>query len=515
MQSSQILAARVVQQVLRGTTLPVALSAVLDESDDALTPAVRGFVHELAYGTLRHWGTLRALFEILSVRPAGDPLLPPLVAVALYQLLHTRQPPFAVVDQAVQAAATAVHPAVKGFVNALLRRFLREKEALLAAVANDPVARYSYPAWWIARVQKEYPDTWQTLLDAGNARPPLTLRINRRQTTREAFLAALRAADIDATTVGDEGVIVESPQPVSELPGFDDGWFCVQDASAQRAALLLDARDGMRVLDACAAPGGKTTHILERASVSLLALDNDAARLARVEENLKRLRLDGAQAQSFSPRSPCPSPAVSGRGEAFPPSPPAPLPQGERGETNPRPSSTDTLPDQNRFGDRLFQKGAAHGASSQECAHANISQVVCLRADAAQPASWWDGQPFDRILADVPCSASGVVRRHPDVKWLRRPSDIAAFSRTQAALLDALWPLLATGGKLLYATCSLFRTENEDVVAAFCARHPEALHEVPTFAADVPHCGGQLLPSDTPAGHNQDGLYYAILHKRV
>jgi 16S rRNA (cytosine967-C5)-methyltransferase len=225
------------------------------------------------------------------------------------------------------------------------------------------------------------------------------------------------------------------------LPGFDDGWFSVQDVSAQRAAVLLDARDGMRVLDACAAPGGKTTHILERAAVSLLALDNDAERLVRVEENLKRLRLDHSQAVCY--------------------------------------------------------------------------QVVCLQADAAQPDTWWDGQPFDRILADVPCSASGVVRRHPDVKWLRRQSDIAAFARTQAAMLDALWPLLAPGGKLLYATCSLFHAENEGAVAAFCARHPEALHEVPTFAADIPHCGGQLLPSDTAAGHNQDGLYYAILHKRV
>ncbi|MCL2309009.1 MAG: 16S rRNA (cytosine(967)-C(5))-methyltransferase RsmB [Proteobacteria bacterium] len=436
MQSSQILAARAVQRVLRGTALPVALPAVLDESGEALTSAVQGFVHELAYGTLRHWGTLHALFQSLSTRPAGDPLLPPLVAVALYQLLHTRQPPFAVVDQAVQAAAVAVHPAVKGFVNALLRRFLREKDALLAKVGSDPVARYSYPEWWIARLRADYPEIWQTLLEAGNARPPLTLRVNRRQTTRDAFLDVLRAAGIDAIVVGDDGVIVETPQPVSALPGFDDGWFSVQDVSAQRAALLLDAHDGMRVLDACAAPGGKTTHILERAVVSLLALDNDVTRLARVEENLKRLRLEG-------------------------------------------------------------------------------TQVVCRQADAAQPNTWWDGQPFDRILADVPCSATGVVRRHPDVKWLRRRSDIAAFARTQAAILDALWPLLAPGGKLLYATCSLFRAENEGTITAFCIRHPEALHEVPTLASDIPHCGGQLLPSDAMAGHNQDGLYYAILHKRV
>ncbi len=431
MQSSQILAARAVQQVLRGSTLPVALAGV---GDTTLPPAVRGFVHELAYGTLRHWGTLQALFRMLSTRPAGDPLLPPLVAVALYQLLHTRQPPFAVVDQAVQAAAVAVYPAVKSFVNALLRRFLREKDALLARLADDPAARYSYPAWWIARLRADYPETWPALLEAGNARPPLTLRVNRRRTTRAVFLQALHHAGIDAFAAGADGVIVGSPRPVSALPGFDEGWFSVQDAGAQWAAPLLDARDGMRVLDACAAPGGKTTHILERAEVSLLALDDDAARLARVEENLKRLQLGSPQA-------------------------------------------------------------------------------VCRQADATRPDGWWDGRAFDRILADVPCSASGVVRRHPDVKWLRRNADTASFARTQAALLDALWPLLAVGGKLLYATCSLFHAENEETVAAFCARHPEALHEVPTFTADIPHCGGQLLPSDTAAGHNQDGLYYAILHK--
>ncbi|MCL2871403.1 MAG: 16S rRNA (cytosine(967)-C(5))-methyltransferase RsmB [Betaproteobacteria bacterium] len=434
MQSSQILAARAVQQVLRGTTLPVALAAVAEEG--ALTPAVRGFVHELAYGTLRHWGTLRALFEALSTRPAGDPLLPPLVAVALYQLQHTRQPPFAVVDQAVQAAAEAIHPAVKGFVNALLRRFLREKDALLAKVAVDPVARYSYPAWWINRLRADEPEIWAALLEAGNTRPPLTLRVNGRQTTRAAFLETLGDAVVAATAVGDDGVIIESPQPVSTLPGFADGWFSVQDVSAQWAAPLLDARDGMRVLDACAAPGGKTTHILERAAVSLLALDSDAARLARVEENLKRLRLDSPQ-------------------------------------------------------------------------------VVCRLADAAQPDAWWDGQAFERILLDAPCSASGVVRRHPDAKWLRRPADIAALARTQAGMLEALWPLLAPGGKLLYATCSLFRVENEAVIAAFCGRHHKALHEVPAFVTDILHRGGQLLPSDAATGHNQDGLYYAILHKRI
>ncbi|MDR2244071.1 MAG: 16S rRNA (cytosine(967)-C(5))-methyltransferase RsmB [Burkholderiales bacterium] len=436
MHNSQILAARIVQQVLHGTTLPVALSAVLDEGGGAPSSVVRGFVQELVYGTLRHWGTLHALFRVLSNRPVRQPLLLPLVGVALYQLMHTRQPPYAVADQAVQAAEVAVHPAAKGFVNAVLRRFRNENEAVLARIAKSPVARYSYPAWWITRLRADYPEIWQTLLEAGNARPPLTLRVNRRRTTRDAFLEALREADADATAVGDDGVIVKKRLRIPALPGYDDGWFCVQDVSAQRAAPLLDVRDGMRVLEACAAPGGKTTHILEQAAVSLLALDSDATRLVRVEENLKRLRLDSPQ-------------------------------------------------------------------------------VTCRQADAAQPDTWWDGQPFDRILADVPCSASGVVSRHPDVKWLRRHSDIPAFVRTQGAMLDALWPLLVPGGKLLYVTCSVFHAENKEVIAAFCDCHPDALHEVPMFAADIPHCGGQLLPSEATTGHNQDGLYYAILHKRV
>jgi 16S rRNA (cytosine967-C5)-methyltransferase len=427
--ASQRQAADAVVRVMGGATLSRALEASGAEG----TPA-RAFVHELAYGTLRHWGTLEAIVRALAHKPPEDVRLTAIVAVALYQLMHMRAEPHAVVDRAVQAASDAVRPQAKGLVNALLRRFLRERDAILAAATSTPVARWSHPRWWIARVRSDWPDEWTRILAAGNEHPPLTLRVNRRATTREALLARFAAAGIEADAVGDDGVIVAVPRPVRELPGFDDGAFSVQDAGAQLAAPLLGARDGERVLDACAAPGGKTTHVLERADVALTALDSDATRLARVRDNLARLRLDAAD-------------------------------------------------------------------------------VRIVEGDAASPAAWWDGVPYDRILADVPCTASGIVRRHPDGKWLRRASDVAAFAATQRALLDALWGVLAPGGTLLYATCSVFVEENEAQAAAFAARAPGALRESVAFAPEVDARGGQLLPSLPGARHNQDGFFYARFRK--
>jgi 16S rRNA (cytosine967-C5)-methyltransferase len=423
-------AARAVQSVLGGATLGDALAAV----DDGSPLRGRTLVQELAYGTLRHWGTLDALTRRLAAKPVTDPLLSALVAVAIYQLDHTRAPPFAIVDRAVDAAGTLARPAAKRWVNALLRRYLRERDALAAAVRADPVARWSYPRWWIARIKADFPAQWMDILAAGNARPPLSLRVNARTTTRETLLAAFAQQGVIARAAGLSGVIVDPPQPVTTLPGYAEGAFSVQDLGAQRAAPLLDVAAGMRVLDACAAPGGKTAHLLEQSDIALTALDNDAARLVRVTENLARLKL----------------------------------------------ASRD---------------------------------VEVIRGDAGATGEWWNGRPYDRILADVPCSASGVVRRHPDGKWLRRASDIAAFARGQDRILEALWPLLARGGKMLYATCSLFAEENEGRIAPFLARHPEALRETITFPADVPHTGGQLLPSPSAAVHNQDGFFYALLRK--
>jgi len=431
MQREQTRAALAVMRVFDGAQLRDALAQVDDRS------ALRGrtLVAELAYGTLRHWGSVDAIVSCLAAKPIADPLLRTLIAVALYQLDHTRAPPFAVVDRVVAAAAEAVRPAAKSLVNALLRRYLREREAIRAEVMQRDVARYSYPQWWIDRVRADYPEHWQSVLDAGNARAPLTLRVNRRVTSPRALSERFDAAAIDAQVIGESALIVGTPRPVGELPGFDDGAFSVQDLAAQLAAPLLDARDGMRILDACAAPGGKTTHLLELADVDVLALDIDARRLARIRDNVERLRL----------------------------------------------------------GDR---------------------RVRFVEGDAGNPPQWWDSRPFDRILLDAPCTASGVVRRHPDGKWRHRSGDVERFAREQARLLDACWPLLARGGKLLYATCSVFAAENDAPIARFFARHDDALRETQSFPSAAAHRDGQLLPSPEGAGHNQDGFFYALLRKR-
>jgi 16S rRNA (cytosine967-C5)-methyltransferase len=424
MQNEQIAAARAVGRVLEGVTLPVALAEPADANPS--------YVQELAYGTLRHWGRLSALAAALAAKPL-EAKLSALVAVALYQLDHTRAPPFAVVDRAVDAAALVARPQAKGMVNAMLRRYLRERDALNDRVAGaSPVARWSHQRWWIGRLQADHPAHWESILVAGNQRPPLTLRVNRRLASREQALARLRNEEIEVTSVGADGIVVAEPRPVAELPGFADGWLSVQDAGAQLAAPLLDARDGQRVLDACAAPGGKTAHVAETADVDLTALDVDPARVGRIRENVERLRLAGIRVEV---------------------------------------------------------------------------------GDAADPRAWWDGRPYDRILADVPCTASGTVRRHPDSKWLRRKSDVASFAAQQQRLLHALWPLLAPGGRLLYVTCSVFDAENELQIDRFVQAHPGALRETISFPADVPASGGQLLPSGNGTSHNQDGFFYALLRK--
>ncbi|MFO1414684.1 MAG: 16S rRNA (cytosine(967)-C(5))-methyltransferase RsmB [Burkholderiales bacterium] len=431
MEHEQRMAALAVHRVHQGATLQAALAAV----DDGAPTRGHALVQELAYGTLRHWGRLQALTNALAAKPLTDAPLAALVAVALYQLDHTDAPAFAVVDRAVDAAAQVARPQAKPLVNAMLRRYQRERDALNAQVAAaSPVARWSYQRWWIGRVEADHPKAWQAILAAGNTRPPLTLRVNRRLTTREALADRLAEAGVATRPVGEWGLIVEVARPVTGLPGYAEGEFSVQDAGAQLAAPLLGVADGMRVLDACAAPGGKTTHVAELADVTLTAVERDPARLARIGDNLARLRLA-------------------------------------------RPG------------------------------------ITLVEGDAGDPAAWWDGVPYDRILADVPCTASGVVRRHPDGKWLRRKSDLASFGEQQQRILEGLWPLLAPGGLLLYATCSVFAAENGGQVDAFLARHPDALRERLTLPPGCPHADGQLLPAEDAAGHNQDGFFYALLRK--
>jgi 16S rRNA (cytosine967-C5)-methyltransferase len=417
MRNLQKLAAGVLEDVLAGA----ALHQVLPQRLQLLnTPGERGALQDIVYGSLRQLGRLDAWLAALLERPLTDPQLGWLLRVALYQLAYTRAPAHAVVHNAVTAAGPGWR---RGLANAVLRNFQRRRAEIEQRADEQPSARWSHPDWWIARLQADYPDKWQGILEASLLHPPFTLRVNCRHGDVASYLQRLNEAGHPAHQTGPEAVTLDKAIPVHSLPGFDEGHVSVQDAGAQWAARLLDAQAGERVLDACAAPGGKTGHVLERADVTLTALDVDAARLTRVQENLERLQLG----------------------------------------------------------------------------------AVLVEGDAAQPEAWWDGRPFDRILADVPCSASGVVRRNPDIKWLRRPDDIARFAAQQSTLLEALWRLLAPGGTLLYATCSIFHEENEGQVNAFLARHAQDAERcpLPEILSD-----GSLLPD---AEH--DGFFYALLRK--
>ncbi len=431
----QTVGARVLAAVLDGKNLNETLDRELDAAR-ALTPQQRAATREACYDALRHLGTLRAALRELLPAPAKPAMLEALLLIALAQLRFGRAKPYAVVDHAVRATENIGAARARGLVNAVLRNFLRRADELAQKAQAQPEARYNLPAWWVEKIRVAYPQDWEALAASAQLHPPLVLRANLRRTTLEAEAAALQAAGMHALRTGPVALEVSPPRPVNEIPGFAAGRVSVQDAGAQLAAFYLDARDGMRVLDACAAPGGKAGHILERASVELVALDSDARRTGRIVSNLERLGL-----------------------------------------------------------------------------------VADVRtADAAQPQTWWDGRPFERILLDVPCSGSGVVRRHPDIKWLRRPGDVAQFAATQARLLDAVWNCLSKGGRLLYATCSVFPEENADVVEAFVARTrggaaPAVQVKLPAVA-NAPHDpqptirNGQLLPDD-----HHDGFFYALLEK--
>lgn len=414
-------AARAVARVRAGSALPPALATVF--ADSGAAPAGRGAMQDIAYRAMRLRGLSDALIGLLTRQAPAAPLHA-LLGCALALLCAPDQPaPYdahTVVNQAVEAAAA--DPALaraKGMVNAVLRRFLRERAALLAQARQTPAARWNYPAWWIAAAQAAWPRDWQRILTVTEQPPPLTLRVNRRHGDADACLQRLADHGIAADRIGPEAVRLRRALPVTQIPGFAEGLVSVQDAAAQLAAPLLDLADGMRVLDACAAPGGKSGHLLECAQVDLLALDNDPRRLEKVGDNLRRLGL----------------PAT-------------------------------------------------------------------LRCGDAADDDWWDGRPFDRILADVPCTASGIVRRHPDIRWLRRPADTAQLAALAARILDNLWRMLAPDGKLLLATCSLWPRESEQQAAAFAARHGARRLPAP----------GQLLPSAS-AEAEHDGLFYALFQK--
>ncbi|MBS0335796.1 MAG: 16S rRNA (cytosine(967)-C(5))-methyltransferase RsmB [Proteobacteria bacterium] len=408
-------ASRIVARVAAGESLAANPAAFGTDGP------MRGATMDMVFGTLRRYGRGDALVDALANRGTPDPQIRALLLCALYAIESASYADHVAVDQGVKACGVMNKPAAKGFVNALLRRFLRERGALDARTAADPVAQNMHPQWWIDALRNAYPESWQAVLAQGNCRPPMGLRVNRRRASPDEYLARIEAAGMHARRVGESALVLERPVRVESLPGFAAGEVSVQDPGAQLAARYLDLSNGQHVLDACAAPGGKACHVLELAEVDLLALDSDASRCERVQQNLERLGL-------------------SARVQA---------------------------------------------------------------ADSARPDDWWDGRPFDRILADVPCTASGIVRRHPDIKWLRRPGDPARFAGGQARILEALWRVLAPDGKLLYVTCSVFPEENAAVVDAFCARHPEARRL--GLPGNAP---AQLVPD---ADH--DGFFFALLQK--
>ena len=422
---------RQVEDVLEGRSLTDALADV----DGALRPAAQA----VSFHAMRYLGWADAVGREL-VQRYPNVLFESLLLVSLTLLKAEGEAaaalpgmpvyaPHTVVDQAVTAASSNRSLAsFKGLLNACLRRFLRERAALETAVADSPEAEWNHPGWWVKQLRVAYPQQWQEILRAANVPAPLTLRVNRRRASREQVLAAFQDAGLAAEPVGQAGLVLATPRPVTQLPGFAEGWWSVQDAGAQLAAELLAPQDGMRVLDACAAPGGKTAHLLELADIDLLALDADADRLVRVGQNLDRLGLAG-------------------------------------------------------------------------------EHVRLQAADAADLDTWWDGKPFDAVLADVPCTASGIVRRHPDIRWLRRENDVRRTATLQARILDALWRTVAPGGRLLYVTCSIFPIEGTRQALEFLQRHPEAQR------LDAP---GQLLPvavDATPAAQ-RDGFFYALFAKQ-
>jgi 16S rRNA (cytosine967-C5)-methyltransferase len=408
--------APIVAHVARGRSLAEELGRFTETE-------ARAAVVDLAHGTLRRFGRVQFLSRALSHRAPADETVQALLWCALYALDSGRYSDYTVVDQAVRACTLLEKWNAKGYLNAVLRAYLRQRAALEKQLVGDPEAHYQHPAWWIDLLRAAYPGAWEAVLAAGNTHPPMTLRVNRRRSSVEEYLTRLAGDGLAARQVGPHALLLERPVPVSRLPGFADGHVSVQDAGAQLAAGYLDLAPGQRVLDACAAPGGKTGHILECAEVSVVALDADANRLEKVRANLSRLG----------------------------------------------------------------------------------SSAALLAADCTDLPGWWDGRAFDRILADVPCTASGIVRRHPDLKWLRRRSDAGNFAARQAQILDALWRALLPGGKLLYVTCSVFPEENGEVVDAFLSRTKGAQR-----LALADGAASQRLPDG-----ERDGFYYALIARQA
>lgn len=411
-----------------------SLDAVLAETGAGISPADRSLVRMLCYGTLRYHWRLRAQLRQLVDRPlqSRDSVIESLLAVGLFQLSDTRVPDHAAVSTTVEAAKFLRRPKYKGLINAVLRNYLRQD--MQNQQPADDESRFNHPAWLIGRLQADWPEHWQQILAANNDRAPMWLRVNHRHMTAAHYIREFVSEGHELQGV-DQAVRLAQPLPVEELPGFSDGQVSVQDAAAQLAAPWLLAGGGQRILDACAAPGGKTGHLLELMApdAALTAIDKDASRLQSVEQNLARLQL----------------------------------------------------------------------------------AATVMAGDASNTKDWWDGESFERILLDAPCSASGVIRRHPDIKLLRRETDIAKLAVLQRAMLDALWAVLRPSGRLLYVTCSVLAEENDALVGGFLAAHDDAREDRALHNNNIRDlmrektCGFQVLPGT----QGLDGFYFACLEK--
>jgi 16S rRNA (cytosine967-C5)-methyltransferase len=430
--SPRLAATYAVIQVMRdGRNLPDALGAALSRIP---TERDRALAQAMAYGVLRWYWRLDWLLSQLLQTPLKkrEVDIQACLLLGLYQLLEMRIPDHAAVAETVKLASQLKKAWAKNLINGVLRNFLRQRKILLSRMQQHAVARTAHPSWLLTQLQQDWPQHWEAITTANNASPPMTIRVNAKQLDRKTYLTRLSDSGISAAVAPhtESGLTLADPVSVERLPEFAQGVASVQDAAAQLAAQLLDAQPDERVLDACAAPGGKSAHIMERQPrlTELVALDVSPERLQKVHENLKRLEL----------------------------------------------------------------------------------RATTVTGDASQPSGWWDQQAFDRILLDAPCSASGVIRRHPDIKLLRRAEDLSQLVTAQAQILNALWPLLKSGGMLLYATCSVLQQENSQQIQRFLATHADAsLAPISAAWGHEQPAGRQILPGED----RMDGFFYACIHK--
>lgn len=421
-------AAEVIHQVLdRG----LSLSSVLPKAQQQIAERDHALLQELCFGTLRVLPRLESCLKQLMDKPltGKQRVVHHLLLIGLYQQIYTRIPPHAAVGECVNAVVNLKRPALRGLVNGVLRRFQRESDDILCISDQKTADNCLHPQWFVKRLRAAYPEQWANILHNNNQKPPMWLRVNRQHNNRDQYLALLQQQEIEATAhpLQGDAICLTTPSPVTALPGFDLGWITVQDVSAQHAVDLLAPQNHELILDVCAAPGGKTTHILEAApQARVVAVDVEQNRLNRVQENLNRLQ----------------------------------------------------------------------------------QQATLICGDGRTPQAWWQGEQFDRILLDAPCSATGVIRRHPDIKWLRRDDDIATLTALQREILDANWQQLKPGGTLIYATCSILPEENALQIDDFLQRTPDA-QRIDLDTETAPYW--QLLP-DTLSG---DGFFYAKLKKSI